>query len=166
MARRQGLFGMVLRPGGTYDSSPAIYRRVRSYTGLRPGGTSEYRRSCVKAEGSPLVKFRLKDTSLTRPSHRHYRSGSPKAAIQSGIVYVPAYSPRIALATEISIVPAGHTATATALAEASFGRAKLRTPYHGRSPLRSQSESLAVDKICRRIYKGKLCYEGRFVTEL
>jgi hypothetical protein len=43
MARRQGLFGMVLRPGGTYDSSPAIYRRVRSYTGLRPGGTPEYR---------------------------------------------------------------------------------------------------------------------------
>jgi len=46
---------MVLRPGGTYDSSPAIYRRVRYYTGLRPGGgTSDYRRSCVKAEGPPL----------------------------------------------------------------------------------------------------------------
>ncbi|HEY6841516.1 MAG TPA: hypothetical protein VI114_09880, partial [Chthoniobacterales bacterium] len=67
-----------------------------------------------QSRGSAFAKFRLKDTSLTRPSHRHYRSGSPKAAIQSGIVYVPAYSPRIALATEISIVPAGHTATATA----------------------------------------------------
>ena len=46
---------MVLRPGGTYDSSPAIYRRVRSYTGLRLGGTPEYRRSCVRAEGPPLL---------------------------------------------------------------------------------------------------------------
>jgi hypothetical protein len=33
-----------LRPGGIYESSPAIYRRVRYYTGLRPGGTTEYRR--------------------------------------------------------------------------------------------------------------------------
>jgi hypothetical protein len=54
-AKIRGVFGMVLRPGGRYDSSPAIYRRVRYYTGLRPGGgTSEYRRSCVKAEGPPL----------------------------------------------------------------------------------------------------------------
>jgi hypothetical protein len=45
---------MVLRPGGTYDSSPAIYRRVRYYTGLRPGGTPEYRR-CVGAEGPPSL---------------------------------------------------------------------------------------------------------------
>jgi hypothetical protein len=33
------------RPGGTYDSSPAIYRRVRDNIGLRPGGTPEYRRA-------------------------------------------------------------------------------------------------------------------------
>ena len=33
------------RPGGTYDSSPAIYRRVRDHMDLRPGGTPEYRRA-------------------------------------------------------------------------------------------------------------------------
>jgi hypothetical protein len=27
------------------------------YTGLRPGGTAEYRRSCVKAEGPPLLNL-------------------------------------------------------------------------------------------------------------
>jgi hypothetical protein len=31
------------RPAGTYDSSPAIYRRVRDHMDLRPGGTPEYR---------------------------------------------------------------------------------------------------------------------------
>jgi hypothetical protein len=30
-------------PGGTYESSPAIYRRVRDHMGPRPGGTPEYR---------------------------------------------------------------------------------------------------------------------------
>jgi hypothetical protein len=45
----------VLRPGGTYDSSPAIYRRVRYYAGLRPGGTPEYRPLIAKAEGPPLL---------------------------------------------------------------------------------------------------------------
>jgi hypothetical protein len=33
------------RPGGTYDSSPAIYRRVRDHLGLRPGGTPEDHRA-------------------------------------------------------------------------------------------------------------------------
>src|ERR1700722_7559774 len=31
----------VLRPGGTRDSSPAIYRRVNHKYDLRPGGTPE-----------------------------------------------------------------------------------------------------------------------------
>jgi hypothetical protein len=30
-----------LRPGGTFDSSPAIYRRVNYKNGPRPGGTFE-----------------------------------------------------------------------------------------------------------------------------
>jgi hypothetical protein len=50
---------MVLRPGGTYDSSPAIYRRVRYYTGLRPGGTPEYRRSCAQTEDPPFLNWSL-----------------------------------------------------------------------------------------------------------
>jgi hypothetical protein len=31
------------RPGGTYDSSPAIYRRVWDHMEPRPGGTPEHR---------------------------------------------------------------------------------------------------------------------------
>jgi hypothetical protein len=47
MVRRPGLLGMVLGPGGTYDSSPAIYRRVvRKHMNPPPGGTPGYRRSC------------------------------------------------------------------------------------------------------------------------
>jgi hypothetical protein len=37
-----------LRPGGTRDSSPAIYRRVGVHRDLRPGGTLE-------VQGEPLI---------------------------------------------------------------------------------------------------------------
>ena len=37
------LDGLKARPGGTDESSPAIYRRVRDHMGPRPGGTPEYR---------------------------------------------------------------------------------------------------------------------------
>jgi hypothetical protein len=54
-----------LRPGGTYESSPAIYRRVRYYTGLRPGGTTEYRRLMRQSRGPAFAK-------LNRFSHRNF----------------------------------------------------------------------------------------------
>jgi hypothetical protein len=44
----------VLRPGGTHDSSPAIYRRVRYYTACVPEGRPNTL-SCAKAEGPPLL---------------------------------------------------------------------------------------------------------------
>jgi hypothetical protein len=73
---------MVLRPGGTYDISPAIYRRVLYYTGLRPGGTPENRRSCVKAEGPPSPAHHIDITGVVvvlsgdrvRDRLRHRRS--------------------------------------------------------------------------------------------
>ena len=81
---------------GLNDSSPAIYRWVRYYMGLRPGGTPEYRRSRVKAEGPPLLekaanaKERLYLYALARFSgdlqgaEKHNTEAKPSVSMLSG----------------------------------------------------------------------------------
>jgi hypothetical protein len=60
------LDGLKARPGGTDESSPAIYRRVRDHMGPRPGGTPEYRcaiNSKDSVSSKPIPCFFRKLTS-------------------------------------------------------------------------------------------------------
>ena len=51
------LDGLKARPGGTDESSPAIYRRVRDHMGPRPGG-----RPNTVARSIPKIPFFKADT--------------------------------------------------------------------------------------------------------
>jgi hypothetical protein len=63
------LWGSVLPgPGGTYDSSPAIYRRVRKYMLPRPGRPHTVR-SCAQAKDPQLINriALVNDISIVPP---------------------------------------------------------------------------------------------------
>ena len=62
---------MVLRPGGTDESSPAIYRRVRDHMGPRPGGTPEYRRAINSKDIVLQSRYRVSLEKLTLCASGH-----------------------------------------------------------------------------------------------
>ncbi|MEA3147557.1 MAG: hypothetical protein QOI53_3138 [Verrucomicrobiota bacterium] len=63
---------MVLRPGGTYDSSPAIYRRVRENRACVPVGTPETAVRWAKRHFDRLsgteTNSKFQDRSICLPS--------------------------------------------------------------------------------------------------
>jgi hypothetical protein len=95
---------MVLRPGGTYDSSPAIYRRVRKH--IRPVSRRDARIPPLKPmlRGSVFAKLNRfsHEISVVPPGTRaNSNTGTGDKS--------PAYFP---------FVPPGQTAPATALLNA------------------------------------------------
>jgi hypothetical protein len=94
------LLGMVLRPGGTYDSSPAIYRRVRKvHEGRVPQGRPNTAAN-GQAEDPPLLNCRFSHEISIVPSGREQILNTSTGDKS------PAY---------FLVVPPGHTTTATAL---------------------------------------------------
>jgi hypothetical protein len=87
---------MVLGPGGTYDSSPAIYRLVRKREARVPGGTPEYPRSCPSRR-SAFAKLDCfsHEISIVPPGREFLNTSTGDKS--------PAY---------FLVVPPGHTATA------------------------------------------------------
>jgi hypothetical protein len=62
---------MVLRPGGTYDSSPAIYRRVPEAHEARVPEGRPNTAAHAQAEDPPLLNWIASATIGTRANSRH-----------------------------------------------------------------------------------------------
>jgi hypothetical protein len=78
------------------------------YTGLRPGGTAEYRRSWVKAEGPTLLI--LVGTIRRSPAHHIDNTGVGVVLVGDLVrerLRARRFAAEIALATEISTVTSG-----------------------------------------------------------
>jgi hypothetical protein len=104
------------------------------YTGLRPGGTAEYRRSCVKAEGPPLLN--LVGRICRSPAH-HIDNTGVGVALVGDPVRERLRARRFALATEISIVTSGTKSnlnTSTGDKSPAYFRSSLRDTPPPRRP--------------------------------